>query len=141
MKRYRAIAAYYDAENEHHPMLQHDVPMLLKHLPRRPQAILEVATGTARAAITLAKAGHTVVGVDYAPDMLKIAARKRDAAGILPQRLSFVRGDVLRMNLGRQFDWFVLLFNTILAFPKLKEQDALLQGVVRHLNPAGKFWV
>src|ERR1700677_2542760 len=105
MKRYRAIAAYYDAETEHHPMLRHDVPMLLKHLPRRPQSILELATGTGRAAIPLAKAGHTVVGVDYAPDMLKIAGKKRDAARISAEQLSFVRGDVLRLNLGRQFDW------------------------------------
>ncbi len=32
MKRYRAIAAYYDAEYQRHPTLKFDVPMLLKHI-------------------------------------------------------------------------------------------------------------
>lgn len=142
MKRYRAIAEYYDAEYARHRELKKDVPMLLRHIPRRPpQTILELAAGTGRVAIPLAKAGHTVVGVDYAADMLTIARRKRKAAGISPQRLTFVHQNALRLNLRRQFDWIVLMFNTFLAFPTLREQDAVLQGVVRHLKPTGKFWV
>src|ERR1700728_2902612 len=142
MKRYRAIAEYYDAEYERHRELKKDVPMLLRHIPRRPpQTILELAAGTGRVAIPLAKAGHTVVGVDYAADMLKIARRKCEAAGISPRQLTFVHQNVLRLNLRRQFDWIVLMFNTFLAFPTLREQDAVLQGVVRHLKPTGRFWV
>jgi ubiquinone/menaquinone biosynthesis C-methylase UbiE len=142
VKRYRAIAEYYDAEYERHPALKHDVPFLLKSIPRRPaQTILELAVGTGRVAIPLAKAGHTVVGVDYASDMLRIARRKRDAAGISARQLSFVNQSILRLNLHRQFDWIVLMFNTFLAFPTLKEQDAVLRSVVRHLKPGGKFWV
>ena len=142
MKRYRAIAEYYDAEYQRHPALKHDVPMLLKHIGRRPaKSILELAVGTGRVAIPLAKAGHRVVGVDYAADMLRIARRKRDAAGISPRQLTLVNQNVLRLNLREKFDWIVLLFNTFLAFPTLKEQDAVLQGVARHLKPGGKFWV
>jgi ubiquinone/menaquinone biosynthesis C-methylase UbiE len=141
MKKYRAIAEYYDAENAHHEMLRRDVPFLLRHLPRRRQSVLELATGTGRAAIPLVQAGHRVVGVDYAQDMLEIASRKRDAVGIPERDLSFVCADVLRLNLRRKFDWVVLLFNTFLAFQTLKDQAALLQGVVRHLKPRGKFWL
>ena len=141
MKQYRAIAAYYDAENEHHDMLRRDVPMLLKHLPRRRQEVLELAVGTGRAAIPLVKAGHRVVGVDYAKDMLEIARVKRDRAGISRRNLSLVRGDVRQKRLERKFDWVVLLFNTMLAFPTLEDQDALLRNVVRHLKPGGRFWL
>jgi ubiquinone/menaquinone biosynthesis C-methylase UbiE len=141
MKKYRAIAEYYDAENAHHEMLRRDVPFLLRHLPRRRQSVLELATGTGRAAIPLAQAGHHVTGVDYARDMLEIARRKRDVVGIPGRDLSFVCADVLRLNLHRKFDWAILLFNTFLAFKTLKDQDALLQGVVRHLKPRGKFWL
>ncbi len=35
MNRYRAIAAYYDAEYQRHPTLKFDVPMLLKHIGAR----------------------------------------------------------------------------------------------------------
>ncbi len=141
VKAYRAIAAYYDAENEHHDMLRLDVPMLLNHLPRRRQDVLELAVGTGRAAIPLAKAGHRVVGVDYAKDMLAVARTKRDRAGIAQRDLTLVLGDITRKRLGRKFDWVVLLFNTMLAFPTLEDQDALLRNVVRHLKPRGRFWV
>jgi ubiquinone/menaquinone biosynthesis C-methylase UbiE len=141
VKPYRAIAAYYDAENEHHDMLRLDVPMLLNHLPRRRQDVLELAVGTGRVAIPLAKAGHRVVGVDYAKDMLDVARIKRDRAGISQRNLELVRGDATRKRLGRKFDWVVLLFNTMLAFPTLEDQDALLRNVVRHLKPGGRFWV
>jgi ubiquinone/menaquinone biosynthesis C-methylase UbiE len=141
MKEYRAIAAYYDAECEHHDMLRRDVPMLLKHLPNRPQDILELAVGTGRAAIKLARAGHRVVGVDYAEDMLDIARVKRDRAGISALDLKLVHGDVRKFRLGRKFDWIVLLFNTMLAFTSLEDQDAMLRNVVRHLKPRGKFWL
>ncbi|HEY1921209.1 MAG TPA: class I SAM-dependent methyltransferase [Tepidisphaeraceae bacterium] len=141
MKKYRAIAEYYDAENLQQGMLRRDVPLLLRHLPRRRQDILELAVGTGRAAIPLAQAGHRVVGVDYARDMLEIARRKRDGVGIPESNLSLVRADVLRLNLRKKFDWVVLLFNTFLVFLTLEDQDALLQSVVRHLKPQGKFWL
>jgi ubiquinone/menaquinone biosynthesis C-methylase UbiE len=141
VKKYRAIAEYYDAENSHHEMLRRDVPFLLGHLPRRKLDVLELAAGTGRAAIPLAQAGHRVVGVDYARDMLEIARRKRDGVGISERDLSFVHGDVLRLKLRRKFDWIILLFNTFLAFQTLEDQDALLQGVLRHLKPRGRFWL
>src|SRR3954467_1514610 len=99
MKRYKAIAAYYYPENQRHEMLKHDVPFFLGQLPGRRQTILELAVGTGRAAIPLAQAGHRVVGVDYAEDMLAIGRRKRDAVGLGQRELSLVRGDLLKRGL------------------------------------------
>ena len=141
MKEYRAIPGYYDAEFGHHDMLQQDVPFLLQHMPRRRQSVLELAVGTGRAAIPLAQAGQQVVGVDYDAAMLEIAARKRDGAGLKERQLSFVRADLRELDLGRTFDWVVLLFNTFLAFTTLPQQDAVLQGVRRHLKRRGRFWL
>jgi ubiquinone/menaquinone biosynthesis C-methylase UbiE len=139
--RYKAIAAYYDAENEHHPMLQADVPFLLDHLPKKRQRVLELAVGTARAAIPLAQAGHTVVGVDYDAVMLEIARRKRDVVGLKDRQLSLVRGDILKLNLRQRFDWVCILFNTFLVFTTIAQQDAALQAARRHLKPRGKLWI
>jgi len=141
MKRYRAIAEYYDSEYEHMPMLRQDVPFLLRHLPKTSQDILELATGTARAAIPLAQAGHRVIGVDYARDMLAVARRKRDGIGLTDRELKLVRADVTKLNLGRKFDWIVILFNTFLGFTTLAEQDRVLQIVQKHLKPRGQFWI
>src|SRR4051812_22786990 len=94
-KPYRAPAQWYDAENERHAVLKQDVPFFLGQLPTRRQSILELACGTGRAAIPIALAGHRVVGVDYAPEMIEIARQKRDAAGLADKQLSLTVGDML----------------------------------------------
>src|SRR5436305_7109390 len=143
MKSHRAIAEYYDFEYPHHEFLEQDGPFFLGQMPRRPrsQSVLEIAVGTGRAAIPLAQAGHRVVGVDYAKDMLDIARRKRDAVGLTDRQLRLVHGDALGLDLGERFDWICVFFNTFLAFPTLDEQDRLMGVIVRHLKPAGRFWV
>jgi SAM-dependent methyltransferase len=141
LKRYKAIAAYYDADNARLEMLKHDVPFFLGQLPKKRQDILELAVGTGRAAIPLAQAGHRVVGIDYVQDMLDIARRKRDAVGLADKSLRLLRQDALKLNVGRKFDWVVILFNTLLAFTTLEELDRLLQNVRRHLRPRGRFFL
>jgi SAM-dependent methyltransferase len=140
-KRYRAIAEYYDAEYAHSKMLQRDVPFFLTQLPKRKRDVLELCVGTARAAIPIAQAGHRVVGVDYADDLLAIAERKRTAVGLTKGELQLVNADVRRLKLGRKFDWICIFFNTFLAFPTLEELDEVLQGIRGHLKPNGRFWL
>lgn len=140
-KRYRHIAHYYDAEYAGRRMLEQDVPFFLGQLPKRPQEVLELAVGTGRAAIPIAQAGHRVVGVDYAPDMLAIARRKCDAVGLGERQLLLVERDVLKLNLRQKFDWVCIFFNTFLAFTTTAEQDRLLHVVRRHLKPRGRLWI
>jgi len=141
MKRYRAIAEYYDFENERLAWLQRDVPFFLRQLPRGPLDVLELACGTARAAIPIAQAGHRVVGIDYDEAMLDIARRKRDAVGLGEKQLRLVHADALKLSLRKKFDVVAIFFNTFLAFTTLAEQDALLRVVRRHLRPGGLFWL
>ncbi len=137
-KRYRAIADYYDAENERLAWLGRDVPFFLRQLPKTSQEVLELATGTARAAIPIAQAGHRVVGIDYAQEMLDIARHKRDAMGVTDRELSLLHGDVMELNLGRRFDWVAIFFNTFLGFTTLAQQDAVLQVARKHLKSRGR---
>ena len=143
MKHYRAIAEYYDAENANHRVLEEDVPFFLGQLPGRRQTILELAVGTGRAAIPLAQAGHRVVGVDYADDMLAIARRKRDAVGLTDRQLALVRGDLLspKLDLKQRFDWVCIFFNSFCGFPTLEQQDRVLTFARNHLKPRGRFWI
>lgn len=138
---YRAIADYYDAEYESNDVLDHDVPFLLQHLPKRSCNVLELCCGTARASIPLAEAGHRVAGADYDPKLLAIAKRKRDASGICADRLRLIRADVLKLKLDRSFDFAFLIFNTLLNFTTLADQDRLMSRVHAHLKPGGRFWV
>jgi len=138
---YKAIAEYYDAEYADKEMLQHDVPFFLGQLPKTKQNVLELACGTARAAIPIAQSGHRVVGIDYDDDMLAIARRKRDAVGLTDRDLRLQRQDCLKLRLDEKFDWACIFFNTFLGFTTLEQQDALLAGVRKHLKPRGRFWL
>ena len=141
-RHYRHHAPYYDAEYAGSKMLEEDVPFFLGQLAKgRRQNILELAVGTGRAAIPLAQAGHRVVGVDFARDMLAIAQRKRDGVGLRDRELELIHGDVLKLDLGGTFDWVCIFFNSFLTFTTLAEQDLALQTVVKHLKPKGRFWI
>jgi SAM-dependent methyltransferase len=142
-KPYRAIADYYDAEYEHSPMLQRDVPFFLGHLPGRSRfQVLDVACGTARASIPIAQAGHRVIGIDYAKDMLDIAACKRDYVGLTERQLELQKQDARNIRIdGARFDWAAVFFNTFLSFVTLADQDAVLQGIHRHLRTRGRLWL
>jgi len=140
-QRYQAIAQYYDAEYAHLKMLEQDVPFFLRQLPKRKQDVLELCVGTARAAIPIAQAGHRVMGVDYAPDLLAIAVRKREAVGLTGRELELREGDVRHLKLNRKFDWICIFFNTLLAFPTVAELDQVLGVIRKHLKPRGRLWV
>jgi len=140
-KFYKAIADYYDAEYEHAPILQCDVPFFLGHLPRKRQRVLDVACGTGRASIPIAQAGHRVVGIDYDQAMLDRAVFKRDSVGLKSKHLEFIKQDARKIHLEERFDWATIFFNTFLNFTTLKQQDALLRSVRKHLCPRGVLWI
>lgn len=138
---YRAIADYYDAEYAHLAYLDRDVPFYMAHLPKRRQRILELACGTGRAAIPLAQVGHAVTGIDYAADVLRLAAYKRDSVGLTERDLRLIRGDLLKLDLGETFDHACILFNSFLSFTTLAQQDRVLQNIAKHLKRGGTFWI
>ncbi len=142
MKSYRAIAEYYDAEYEHSPMLAKDIPFFLRQLPARKRLrVLDVCCGTGRSCIPIAQAGHRVVGVDVAPDMLAIATRKRDSVGLSSKQLQLLKMDAMKLDLDERFDWAAIFFNTFLNFVTLDQQDCVLQGLRKHLRKCGRIWI
>lgn len=141
MKRYKAIPEFYDAESADIKMLHNDVPFFLGQMPKKRQSVLELAVGTARAAIPIAQAGHRVTGIDYDQNLLSIAKQKRDSVGLKERDLKLLHGDILEVDLKVTFDWVCIFFNTLLAFPTLDELDRLLQRARRHMKPRGRLWI
>ena len=75
--------------------------------PLEGRRILDVGTGTGRAAIALAKRGAIVTGVDASAEMLDVAARRAKEA---LADVTFVRGDAHRLEFpDRAFDAVVCL--------------------------------
>ena len=75
--------------------------------PLEGRRILDVGTGTGRAAIALARRGAIVTGVDASAEMLQVAERRARDAGVA---VTFIRGDAHGLNFpDRSFDAVVCL--------------------------------
>jgi SAM-dependent methyltransferase len=96
--------------------------------------VLEIACGTGRVSIPIARLGFQVTGLDIAPGMLE---RARSKSSGLPTR--WVEGDARTFELGEQFRLVFLTGNAFQAFLTLTDQEALLQRVHAHLHDEGLF--
>ena len=98
--------------------------------------VLEIACGTGRVAIPIARQGFAVTGLDTVPGMLELARGKAEAAG-LPIR--WVEGDAREFDLGERFRLIFLTGNAFQAFLTNADQEALLGRVRAHLHDEGLF--
>jgi SAM-dependent methyltransferase len=96
--------------------------------------VLEIACGTGRVSIPIARQGFAVTGLDIVPGML---ARARSKSAGLPTR--WVEGDAREFDLGEQFRLIFLTGNAFQAFLTRADQEALLQRVYAHLHDDGLF--
>jgi SAM-dependent methyltransferase len=96
--------------------------------------VLEIACGTGRVSIPIARLGLAVTGLDIVPGMLDLARSK--SAG-LPTR--WVAGDARAFDLGEQFRLIYLTGNAFQAFLTRADQEALLENVRAHLHDEGLF--
>lgn len=102
----------------------------------RPAPVLELACGTGRLTVPLARDGHEVVGLDASPAMLE-AARAKAAAGDL--RVTLVRGDMRSFVLRRSFALVVVSSNSLAHLTTSEDLRACLRRVRGHLAPGGLF--
>jgi SAM-dependent methyltransferase len=96
--------------------------------------VLEIACGTGRVSIPIARLGFDVTGVDIVPGMLALARSK--SAG-LPAR--WVEGDARTFALGEHFRLIFVTGNAFQAFLTRADQEALLERVRTHLHDEGLF--
>lgn len=96
--------------------------------------VLEIACGTGRVSIPIARLGLRVTGLDIVPGMLERARSK--SAGLDTR---WVEGDARAFNLGEQFRLIFLTGNAFQAFLTRIDQEALFERVRAHLHEDGLF--
>ena len=97
-------------------------------------SVLEIACGTGRVTIPIAKLGFPTTGLDIVPGMLE---RARSKSAGLPVR--WVEADARAFDLHEQFRLIFLTGNAFQAFVTNEEQEALLERVCAHLHDEGLF--
>lgn len=100
------------------------------------ESILELACGTGRITIPLAKAGFKVAGIDYADGMLNVAREKSAKAGVA---IEWVKGDMRNFNLEKKFSLIILAANALCHLLTLDDFEACMSAVKNHLAPEGRF--
>jgi SAM-dependent methyltransferase len=104
---------------------------------KRGARVLDVACGTGRHAVRLARRGANVVGVDATPAYLREA--RRAARGIANAR--FTRGDMRVLAYVDEFDAAVNLWTSFGYFETPAEDLEVVRGIARALKPGGKFLI
>ncbi len=99
-------------------------------------SILELAFGTGRVGIALAREGYKLTGLELEQKMLEKARQK-----IKKEELSIdlVGGDMRRFNLGKKFPLIILPFNSLAHLLDYRDLGEMLDSVRKHLLPNGRF--
>ena len=128
------VAARYDAAI---PIPPGEIELYLG-LAREAQAqglaTLELACGTGRIAIPLAREGIDIVGLDNSPEML---ARAQDKSVGL-KNVRWVEGDMRSADLGERFGLVFIATGTFQLMLSMEDQMACLRCAYDHLAPGGR---
>lgn len=97
---------------------------------------LELAIGTGRIALPLARAGAAVDGIELSPDMVAVL-RGRPGGDRIDVRV----GDMTTVQTGRSYPLVFLIFNTIFNLVTQDDQVRCFENAARHLTDDGLFLV
>ncbi len=97
--------------------------------------ILDLACGPGVHAISLAKRGYDVVGLDLSPMMLQLA---KEFSAKSEQPIQLVKGDMRDLDLENAFDG-IYCWSTSFGFFEPDENLSVLMRVGRAIKPGGRF--
>ena len=135
-----ALARLYDVDLIDDPG---DLDLYLALAARTGGPILELAAGSGRISVPLARAGYEVTAVDVDPAMLARLRRRIEQTATaepdVPGRVHLVEGDLVGLDLpgSPRFGLAVLALNSILLLDSRDKQQAALETMARHLAPGG----
>jgi SAM-dependent methyltransferase len=102
--------------------------------------ILELACGSGRVTIPLARAGYQVVGLDLSAPMLERAEARLGGLGQAARsRVSLHQADMRTFALGERFPLILMAFNSFEHLYTRVDVSACLEQVRAHLAPGGHF--
>jgi SAM-dependent methyltransferase len=113
-----------------------DLPLYLDLARRQGPNVLEVACGSGRVLVPLARAGYQVVGIDASPHMLALAQSKLDAEGL---NASLLQADMRTFQLNRRdFDLAIIAVKSFAYLTEVNDQLECLQAIRGHLRSCGR---
>jgi SAM-dependent methyltransferase len=132
---YDLIAPYYDIE---HARFGEDIDLYLNFAEARGGPLLELACGSGRLLLPLARAGYSITGVDTSARMLEMARQALEAEG-LAARCTLVQQDMDALQLGRKFQLAFVALGSFAHLCTRRAQRQALAAIHAHLAAGGTF--
>lgn len=106
----------------------------LRPLAGRPGRALELAIGSGRVALPLARSGVDVTGIDISDEMIALLRAKPGG-----EVIRVISGDFAEVEVDDEFPLVYLTFNTLFALTDQERQIDCFLNVARVLEPGGRF--
>ncbi|MFN8223873.1 MAG: class I SAM-dependent methyltransferase [Gaiellales bacterium] len=131
---YDAIAGLYDDWSE---SVIEDVEFYVEQALAAGGPMVELAVGTGRIAVPVAKAGIDVIGIDESPGMLAVAGRYAEQEGVA-DRLDLRLGDIRMPPVAERVPLVTIPFRSLLHLPTNAEKLRALGAAAALLEPGGR---
>ena len=135
MNDYDLIAPFYDIEHAH---FDEDLSLYTNFAELCGGPLLELACGSGRLLVPLAREGYELTGVDNSASMLNLAQNALEQAKVAAQ-CKLVHENMSRLHLGQKFRLAFIALGSFGHVCTRQEQRQTLAAVHDHLIPGGRF--
>ncbi len=125
-------AHYYDCIND----FDFDVDFFIDFAQKQGGNVLELACGTGRLTIPLAKEGVKITGIDNAEEMIALAEEKATKLGL---NVDFHLKDLLDFDLNEKFNFIFCVHNSFSHIDGFENVKQFFSNVSEHLEDDGTF--
>jgi SAM-dependent methyltransferase len=132
---YDEIASFYDPWSR---SVTEDVGFYVDEALAAGGPVVELAVGTGRIAVPIARAGIDVIGVDSSPAMLAVAREAAKAAGVV-DRIDLRLGDLREPPVAERVPIVICPFRSLLHMETEEEKLRALRAARELLEPDGRF--
>ena len=131
-------AQFYDLDTRE--VTKVDIPFYRDLVSDREGDILELACGTGRITIPLAKAGHKIWGIEYSESMMKqFNIKMEQLPRAVVERIHLLHGDMSHFSLSRKFQSILLPCRSFQLLLEEELEIACLKCIHNHLEDNGVF--
>lgn len=127
-----SLAQYYDLVND----FEDDVEFFVDFALEKGGKTLELACGTGRMTIPLAKNGVNITGIDVSEEMLSLAKEKALKEGA---NIDFQKQNMINFKLDEKFDFIFCIHNSFSHVDGFEDVNTFFENVKNHLTDDGTF--
>jgi len=135
MTLYDKIASFYDPWSR---SVTEDIDFYVEEALATGGPVVELAVGTGRIAVPIAKAGIRLIGVDSSPAMLEVARESAESAGV-SALVDLRLGDLRDPPVSERVPLVICPFRSLLHMESETEKLRALRAARALLEPEGRF--